>query len=46
MHFEELWEKCEQLHTQEAKGAPIDNLVEELLLKLNLYKAIDARTEL
>lgn len=45
MHFEELWEKCEQLH-QEAnqKGQPTTNtLLEELMMKINLYKAIDAQ---
>lgn len=46
-HFEELWEKCEQLH-QAAGGmdTPIESITEELLMKINLYKAIDAKTEL
>lgn len=47
MHFEELWEKCEQLHQQSSEGkVPIENLMEELLMKVQLYKTIDQKTEL
>lgn len=46
-HFEQLWEQSEQLH-QDNGGADttIELLTQELLLKINLYKAIDTRTEL
>ena len=47
MHFEQLWEQCEQLHQQASDAeVPIANLVEELVMKINLYQAIDARQEL
>jgi len=48
MHFEELWEKCEQLHQAADQNNPATTaaLLEELMLKVNLYKALDAKTEI
>jgi hypothetical protein len=47
MHFEELWEKCEELHQQASDvNIPIEILMEELLMKINLYKAVDSKTEI
>lgn len=45
MHFEELWEKCEELHKEMGQS---DNtvLLEELAMKVSLYKAIDAKPEI
>ncbi len=42
MHFEELWERCEKLH-QETQGEA--SLMDELMMKVNLYKVIDQKTE-
>jgi hypothetical protein len=36
LQFSELWEKCEQY--QKDKGN-LDNLLQELVMKVNLYKA-------
>ena len=43
-HFETLWEKCELLH----KGSNIGTSasIDEFMLLLNLYKAIDQKTEM
>lgn len=46
MHFEELWEKCEELHQQTGSDASTEALIDELIMKINLYQAIDAKTEL
>lgn len=48
LHFEELWEKCEQLHKEtDVDGQQtIQVLVNELMMKLSLYKAIDTKTEI
>lgn len=46
LHFEELWEKCEQFHKEAAGNEKISSLIDELSLKLNLYKAIDAKTDI
>lgn len=46
MHFEELWEKCEILQKESRQNDSIQDIIEELMLKLNLYKAIDAKTEI
>lgn len=46
MHFEELWEKCEKFHIDAALGTNVQSVIEELNMKINLYKAIDAKTEI
>lgn len=46
MHFEELWERCENFHKDSALGSPVQNIIEEMMIKINLYKAIDAKTEI
>jgi hypothetical protein len=43
-HFEELWEKCEQLH-KEAETSISASLL-ELDLKLKFYKAVDSKNDL
>jgi hypothetical protein len=42
-HFEELWEQCEKLHQA---GGNSSNIVDELIMKLNLYKIIDQKTDI
>ena len=44
-HFEELWEECEKFHQSEG-SVPPKNIVEELALKVNLYKLIAEKTEI
>lgn len=46
MHFEELWEKSEQSYKDAAKEDTNTSIVEELIMKLNLYKAIDSKMEI
>jgi hypothetical protein len=46
MHFEELWVKCEDLHKETGLNNGAQGLIDELMLKINLYKAIDAKTEI
>ena len=45
-HFEELWEKCEQFYKDSAKEDTNTSIIDELIMKLNLYKAIDSKTEI
>lgn len=45
-HFEELWESCENFYKESRLITDSQTLLEELELKLNLYKAIDAKGEL
>lgn len=44
IHFEELWEQCEQFHKENSTGTQ-SSILEELLLKVNLYKAISSQKE-
>lgn len=44
MHFEDLWEKCENSHTQSLSDSP--TIIDELILKLNLYKAIISKNDI
>ncbi len=46
IHFEELWERCEKFHQESNGSGSISSLVDELMMKLNLYKAIDEKTEI
>jgi hypothetical protein len=46
MHFEELWEKCEELHKESSKEDTVDSLTEKLSMQLNLYKLIDLKTDI
>jgi hypothetical protein len=45
-HFEDLWEQSEKLHQESDTGADISQIVDELMIKINLYKAIDLQTEI
>lgn len=46
IHFEELWEKCEKFHQDNSSNDKVSSLIDELMLKLNLYKAIDLKTDI
>ena|ERR1035437_876478 len=45
-HFETLWEKCELLHKEASNDQLSSLIIDELMLKLNLYKIIDLKTEI
>ena len=40
-HFENLWEDAEKYYKESSGDAPIDSILNELILKINLYKSID-----
>ena len=40
VHFEDLWEQCEKLH-QESNSTDVSIIIDELLMKLKLYKMLD-----
>ncbi len=44
IHFEELWEKCEQFHQEFSNQNTVDSTLDELILKINLYKAVRSQT--
>ena len=43
MHFEDLWEKCENFHKQTPTNQ--STILDELILKLTLYKALSDKVE-
>ena len=45
-HFETLWEQCEQHHQISKDNTSVLMLINELVMKLNLYNALEQRTEL
>lgn len=45
-HFENLWEKCEQLHQDFVAQDEVQAIVNELQMKLNLYQTIDQKKEI
>lgn len=46
VHFEDLWEKCELLHKDFVEQEDTQAIINELLIKLNLYKALDEKKEI
>jgi hypothetical protein len=46
MHFEELWEKSEQYHNQNSSEDSPEEILNEVVLKINLLKAIEVKTDL
>lgn len=46
MHFEELWEKCEQVHKESKSGDTTLSIMDELSMKINLYKLLDGKTDI
>jgi hypothetical protein len=41
IHFEELWVQCENLQKDIIKDEPVSTILDELLLKIGLYRALD-----
>lgn len=41
VHFEDLWNQCEELQAELAKQETVPDIIDELMLKINLYKALD-----
>lgn len=46
MHFEDLWTQCEELQKEAAQTHSIPEMAEELMMKINLYKAITEKTKI
>jgi hypothetical protein len=46
IHFEKLWEQCEQSYKDAAKEDTNTSIIDELIMKINLYKAIDLKMEI
>lgn len=44
--FEELWVKCEDFQKEATQNVEVQTIIDELALKLSLYKAMDAKTEI
>jgi hypothetical protein len=40
MHFEDLWEKCENLFSDTISADSTSDIIKELLVKINIYKTI------
>jgi len=45
IHFEELWEKSERLFTDSNPQDSVPSILDELSMKINLYKMIDGKSE-
>jgi hypothetical protein len=44
--FEDLWNKCENLHEGTVQGETSAQILDELILKVNLYRVLDQKTEI
>lgn len=45
-HFEVLWEKSEEFQKDATANISTQQVLEELMMKISLYKAIDSKTEI
>lgn len=46
MHFEELWEKCEKIHQDDGNQNTPASIIDEISMKINLYKLLDGKTDI
>jgi len=46
IHYEELWEKCEGLQKEAGQHIAVQQMMDELLIKINLYKAVDSKVDI
>ena len=46
MHFEDLWTKCEDFQKEASEARDIPGMAEELIMKINLYKAMTDKTKI
>lgn len=46
VHFEKLWEQAESFQKDGSANISIQQIIEELIMKISLYKAIDLKTEI
>lgn len=46
IHFEELWELCEKLNQESLNNNSIQSIIDNLIIKINLYKIVDQKTEI
>jgi hypothetical protein len=42
MHFEELWVQCEELQKKAAFSTEVKTIIDEVMMKLALYKKVDS----
>lgn len=43
LHFEELWERCENLQREASAQAEMPAILDELMMKLTLYRSLDGK---
>jgi len=46
VHFERLWEQAEEFQKEGSANSNVQQIIEELVMKISLYKAIDSKTEI
>jgi hypothetical protein len=46
IHFEELWEKSELLYKDNLERDSVSSIVDEIMMKLNLYKVLEEKKEI
>lgn len=46
MHFEDLWVKCEDLFKPTNEATSVSSIMDELSMKINLYKLIDSKVDI
>ena len=45
IHFENLWEKCENFHKETEFDEDVSPIISEIVMKLKLYEAVDQKID-
>lgn len=45
-HFEDLWEQCEKIHSEFLNDTSAESIIDELYLKINVYKMLISKKEI
>lgn len=46
LHFEDLWVKCENFHKDNSANDTSTDIINEIMMKINLYAAIAQKSEI
>jgi len=46
VHFEDLWDQCEKFHQENSANLELQPILDALMMKVSLYKALNAQKDI
>ncbi len=46
IHFENLWDQCEKFHQENTNVQDLQPVIDALIMKVNLYKALNSQKDI